>query len=433
MSAPAEKLGPIALAPGVTRRHVLCYLFAALVSIGLFTYLVALTPYVMRVHLSLPEARHGTVAGWLQFWQEIVLLSVIGLWGALSDRIGRRAVYIAGFAICAAAYVLYPLASGTSELLAYRLVFGVGIAAMAAMLATVLADYPAEDSRGKLIGLAFFLNGVGSVAFFVFMTRLPTFYAAHGADDIAAGRYAYFTVAAIALLAAVVMLGLKPGRPDQIAQRESIWRLAASGLNAARNARIALAYGSAFAARADMALISLFLSLWVMQSAVAQGSTSTAAAAQVGATIGIAQGAAVLWAPLFGWLGDRMDRTWHLALAFALGVVGYGWIAAIDNPLAGTATFALIALGIGQSSTILASTLLLGQEAPVTLRGSIFGVQSFIGGLGILAISAVGGRLFDAFGAHSPFLLMAIANGVVLLWAALLAVARPEAQTVHAR
>lgn len=416
-AAPTERLGPIELAPGVRRRHVLCYLFAALVSIGLFTYLVALTPYVLRVNLALPESRHGAVSGLLQFWQEILVLAVVGAWGALSDRLGRRPVYVAGFAICAAAYVLYPLATGVPELVAYRLVFGLGLAAMAAMLSTVLADYPAEGSRGKLIGVSFLLNGVGSVVFFVFLTRLPALYGARGLDEVQAGRAAYFTVAAVAVVAALVMLGLKPGRPDRVTERKPLLRLAGDGVAAGRNPRIALAYGSAFAARADMALITLFLSLWIMQSAIATGATSAAAAARVGATVGIAQGVAVIWAPVFGWLGDRMNRTTHLVIAFLLACIGYGWIGLLDSPLGPGAMPALIALGIGQSSTILASTLILGQEAPPALRGSVFGVQSFVGGVGILVVSAVGGRLFDGLGAQSPFLLMSAINAIVLGWA----------------
>jgi MFS family permease len=416
MSDQARRLGPIELAPGVTRRHVTCYLFAALVSIGLFTYLTALTPYVLRVNLGIPDERHGQASGMLQFWQEILVLAVVGWWGAASDRVGRRPVYVAGFLICAIAYALYPLAQDLWQLTASRLVFGLGLAAMAAMLSTVLADYPTESSRGKLIGVSFLLNGVGSVVFFVFLTKLPQAYAATGATGIEAGRYAYFTVAGIALLAALVMLGLKGGRPAQAAERRPLLELAREGCAAARNPRIALAYGSAFAARADMALITLFLALWTTQSAIAQGATPAQAAARVGATVGISQGIAVLWAPLFGWLGDRMDRTRHLVIAFALAAIGYGWIGVTGDILGTAAMPALVALGVGQASTILASTLILGQEAPTALRGSVFGVQSFVGGVGILVISWLGGIAFDRVGPGAPFVLMCVVNAVVLLW-----------------
>lgn len=165
MSVGSQRLGPIPLADGVRRSHALCYLFAAFISIGLFTYLTALSPYVFRVNLGIPDGEQGQLSGQLQFWQEIVLLAVIGGWGALSDRIGRRAVYASGFLILAVAYALYPFAESTSTLMAYRLVFALGVAATSAMLATIAGDYPLEQGRARFVGLSFFLNGVGSVLF----------------------------------------------------------------------------------------------------------------------------------------------------------------------------------------------------------------------------------------------------------------------------
>lgn len=417
MADDTHRFGPITLASGVASRHLLCYLFAALVSIGLFTYLTALTPYVLRVNLRIADARHGEVSGMLQFWQEIVVLGVVGLWGGLSDRIGRRPVYVLGFLVCALAYTLYPLATDLVQLTAFRLLFGVGIAAMAAMLATVLADYPTEASRGKLTGLSFLLNGIGSVCFFVFLTRLPQIYSMAGASERDAGQYAYFTVAAIALLAAIVMLGLKGGRPGGAMRNDGLRTILQRGLQAGRRPRVALAFGSAFAARGDMALITLFLALWTTQAAISAGATAAEATMRVGMTVGIAQGTAVLWAPLFGWLGDRIDRLTLLLLGFALAVAGYAWIGLTQQIAAPGAIPALVMLGIGQSSTILASSVLLAQEAPPESRGAVFGLQSFVGGIGILAISAVGGVAFDELGPQSPFLLMATVNLLIVVWA----------------
>ena len=152
-----ERLGFITLAPGVLRRHARCYLFAAFVSIGLFAYLPAMTPFVLKVNLALPTGEQGMATGILQSWQEIVILVVISLWGALSDRIGRRPVYVTGFLLIAGGYVLYPLAHSMPLARGVPL-FGCAVAALGAMLATVLADYPAESSRGRLTGVAFFLN-----------------------------------------------------------------------------------------------------------------------------------------------------------------------------------------------------------------------------------------------------------------------------------
>ena len=273
MNEPVQTLGPIRLAPGVRRVHVCAYLFAAFVSIGLFTYLATLTPYILAVHLRIPPGAQGVVTGTLQVWQEIVMLGLLGFWGAMSDRLGRRPVYVAGFLVLALAYGLYPTAGSLTELTAYRLVFGVALAALTAMLAAVVADYADEDSRGKLTGFSYLLNGIGAVLSFVLLSRLPGVFAAEGADPVQAGRYTYWTVAGIALLAAGVMLALKPGRPVQVRDRTSVGLLLRDGVLAARNPRISLAYLGAFAARADMAAISLFLTLWIVQAATSSGAS----------------------------------------------------------------------------------------------------------------------------------------------------------------
>lgn len=429
MNDPSARLGPIYLAPGVARGHVLCFLFASFVTIGLFTYLTLLTPYILNVNLGLAKDQQGQVSGLLQFSQEIVILLCIGWWGAMSDRVGRRTVFIAGFVILALAFALYSFANSTPELLGYRLIYGIGLAAASTMLATVLADYPAERSRGTLIGFSFLLNGLGSVFFFVVLSRLPAVYAEQGADQLWSGRLAYLTVAGIALISAFVMLGLKPGVTGKTTDKKPILRLLTEGLRAARNPRIALSYGSAFAARADLAMVTLFLSLWVVQQGNAAGLTPVQTAAAGGLAIGISQGVATLFAPVLGILSDKLNRVTVMIIAFGIAAVGYGWISVTDSflTLGWHNLPALAILGMGLSGAILASTLLLGQEASEELRGSIFGVQAFCGALGILVISAGGGWLFDNVGPWVPFFAMAVCNALIFFGACVLRVVSPGA------
>jgi MFS family permease len=405
--------------PGVTRGHVGAYLWAAFVSIGIFTYITALQPYLLQVNVGIPVEQRGAVSGNLQFWQEIITLLCVGLFGAWSDRVGRRIVYITGFLVTGLAYAAYPFADDVGQLLIYRVIYAVGVAALGGMLATVLADYPVDADRGKLTGISFFLNAVGALIFFAVLTRLPEMYQGFGATETEAGRFAYLTIAAVCVLSALVMLGLKPGPPDQVTERLPLRILLAQGLAAGRKPRVALAYAASFAARADLVIVALFLSLWVQTAAIADGATAAEASSRQGALFGIVQGCAMLWAPVFGWMADKLDRVTLVIIATVLSIVGYGWMGFTTDPAIGGAAFGAAAmLGVGQASGILASQVLIAQEAPRAIRGAVIGMVGFFGALGILAISKIGGITFDEWRPGSPFIIMAAANVLLLGYAA---------------
>jgi MFS family permease len=413
----SARLGPVQLAPGVSPRHALCYLWAAFVTIGLFTYLTALQPYILGVNLGIPPERRGAISGSLYFWQEVLALLVIGVIGAWSDRVGRRAVFVIGFLIMALAYAVYPFATVYSDLLAYRLIFALSVATLAGMLLAVLADYPAEQDRGKLTGVAVFLNSLGALLFLAVLTRLPAVFRDAGLSELWSGRASYLCAAAVCLLSAFVMLGLRPGRPEKIGASTRLSALLFQGAAAARQPRIALAYAASFMARADIVIVTLFLALWAQNAALADGLPPAEAAKRMGMLFGIIQGTSLLWAPVFGWLADRMNRVTSVIIAVVLSIIGYGWIGLAEDPLHISALPAAAIVGAGQVSALLANQVLVGQEAPAPIRGAIMGMVGFCAALGILFISKVGGLAFDQWMPGAPFVIMALANLALLLFA----------------
>jgi MFS family permease len=245
---------------------------------------------------------------------------------------------------------------------------------------------------------------------------LPEIYQAQGATEIWAGHYSFLTIAALAFVAAIVMTGLKPGRPEGVEEKTPVLQLIKEGMKAASNKRIGVAYLGAFAARADMAIITLFLILWVVQSSDAAGLSTAEAQARAGMFVGVCSLAAVVWAPVFGIIADKIDRLTLCIVGFGLAALGYGWLGILPDVLSFTVVIpTLIVVGIGQSSTQLACTVLLGEECPPAYRGSVFGVQAFFGAIGILAISSGGGYLFDLVSPAAPFIAVAVANGLVCI------------------
>ena len=258
-------MGPIRLVPGVRPKHALSFLLAAMLGICLTTYISTITPYVLAVNLGLPNDQQGQVSGLALFAGECVLLLSSSFIGAYSDRIGRRGMFVGGLVVLAAGYVLFGFVSDVTTLVAARVFLSVGIAVVNVMISALMVDYPAEESRGKLVAMAGIAIGMGNILIGVVFLRLPEFFAVDGVSKLTAGRYTMFSMSALALLLAIIVhFGLKGGRPDKAVEHEPFRQRLAMGIRAGReNARLLLAYFSAFVARGDLVVIGTFYALWL--------------------------------------------------------------------------------------------------------------------------------------------------------------------------
>ena len=149
---------------------------------------------------------------------------------------------------------------------------------------------------------------------------------------------------------------------------------------------------------------------------------------------GVLQLAALVFAPVMGYLTDRISRVASLALACGLALVGYTWMGLLDTPMGPSAYPAAIVLGMGQVGAILAATALVGQEVPKRLTGSVSGAFTIFGAIGILLSTKVGGWLFDTWMPGAPFIMTGVANGLIMLAAFALIAAghgRPAAEAAE--
>jgi len=412
----AYKVGPIVLASDVAPRHAWSFLVAAFLSIGLMTFIAVGQTYILNVNLRIPESQQGGITGELIAWTEVVALLLFIPAGIVVDRISRRAVYAAGFLLLAITYAVYPYAQSVGDLFLYRCsVYALGFVAITAALSTVLVDYPAERSRGKLVAIVGFLCGLGVAVIQGFGT-LPTVFTGLGMNDLEAGRATHFIIAGLCIGAAVlVAVGLKPGVPAHVRHRPSIRELFVSGFAEARNARVLLAYSAAFIARGDQAVNAFFLILWGTLAGKAAG-MPPADALKAGTLMFVsAQVAALVWAPILGPLLDRLDRVTALAICMLLAAIGNLSLLMLADPLAGYAIIFFILLGIGQVSVFLSAQSLIGQEAPAQKRGSVLGAFNLSGAVGILLITWIGGHLFDAIHPSAPFVVVGSINILLML------------------
>lgn len=425
-NAAGIRIGPIQLAPGVTRWNFWSFMYASFISIGMLAGLNIMQPYVLTEILKLPSDVQGTVSGNLGVWQEVIALLLINPCGWLSDRIGRRPLMTVGILFCGIGMALYPFATTVEELTAYRVLFAIGSAAIAAMIAVVGNDYPDESSRGILIGLSNSMNGVGVLFMTFVIAQIPAVLTGGGTDAVTAGRVMFLVSAALCAISVVWFhFGLQGGTPHASEEKPEWKVLMLSGVKAARNPRILLSYGAAFIARADMAITGMFLSLWAVAAAPEAGMNTADALARGGMLLGIVSLIGMVWVGIFGWLMDRMNRVTGVALAMGLAGIGYTSMLLVTSPLDFSMMPWFILMSLGQNSVMCASVTLVGQEAAPEERGAIVSMNGFFGAAGIFFAFAIGGRLFDAYAPSAPFVMAGVVQAVLCVVALLVRLMSP--------
>lgn len=408
-------LGPLSFAPGFTRANIGTVSFAAYSTIAVLTFMSFVQPYVLTEILRIPAERQGTLTGNLAAIQEIVVILTMGFFGAWSDRVGRRRVFIIGYLLLALGYCIYPLASTESQLMLYRAMFGVGAACAPIMLSILIQDSCQEGSRGKWVAWNSLFTGLGVISMALLLAKTPEWYRNLGADPVMAGRYAFWTTSTICLLVPIVLwFGVRSGVTEPASRRNIFGRIGEGFQAGMQNPRLAVAYGAAFVGRGDLVVISTFLSLWVVQYGREHGVPTAEALTEAGKLFGIVQTAALLWAYCMGMIADRVNRMTGLCIALTLATAGYALMGLIENPLGRGMIPAAILMGVGEISVLIAAGALLGQEARPEIRGAVVGVFGLLGGVGILFVTYVGGLVFDGLGRTAPFVMVGLLNFVLL-------------------
>lgn len=366
---------------------------------------------------------------------------------------------------------------------------------------------PASSHAGtsQLAGLVGMFTGTGALLALAVFLPLPAYFQSREASPAHSVQYSFYIVAAVAFLVAIgIFLGLRnlPGEDHKsffalfrntdskldteantnaTSSRTSYIDLLLSSLRlGVTDSTITLAYLGGFVARASSVAISLFIPLFVNAYFVRTGLCHSnpsnlpdvkreceRAYKLAAALSGIAETAALVCAPLFGWLGGKVGKgkaEWPLLGASAVGVIGYVLFGFLKSPDAfhgkddggRWAMLAVVLIGVSQIGSIVCSLALLGrgvnqggsekteasgipqtqepdagETAPLLsgssapkpskegdrshLKGSIAGIYSLAGGAGILLLTKAGGALFDSWTPGAPFFIMAIFNATLLV------------------
>jgi MFS family permease len=419
---PINRFLGLTLSEGITRLNMIAFYWACMLGILLSTFLPQMQPLLLSEFLFIPKAEQGAISGNLSFWGEIAVIASVGIWGPVSDRIGRRPVMATAFLLMAFSTALSARATEYMHLFEARLVFGLGVAAFSCMVGALVADYVCNESRGKGAGYLGMSNGFGAMITVLFLLKLPFILNNNLGFDLKTSTIlTYDSVVAITILSAVFMwFGLSKKQSHSEEKSEGFLILARDGILAAKDHGIALAYGASFVARGNLVVVGTFFTLWLSQYGVNElGLSSTEALSKAGTMIAIAQGCALLGAPLFGIMADKFDRVWAMILTLAISALGYSATIFVDNPFGGFMIGCAILIGLGEVGCIISSSVLIAQQAPKRIRGAVLGFFNLTGALGIMFASKVGGSLYDSWTEAAPFVIFGAFATLVLVWALL--------------
>ncbi|MBT5542377.1 MAG: MFS transporter [Gammaproteobacteria bacterium] len=404
--------------PNVGRMNALSFFPVAMLNTSVFAFMNFMQPYILSEHLGIARGIQGTVVGSISTMQELIILSLTALMGALADKLGRQPVFSLGLLLMSVAYFCFPLATELYHLYLIRALFAIGVSAASTVLIIYTGDYPQEKSRAKWNGFMGLFQGLGITITSLFLTKMPAIFQEKGFDAIQSGTYTLWIGTFICLTAAILVATmLKPGSRQSKPSRSSLKDLFRDGLFAAKSdSRIRLAFVASAAARGDIFVVGIFTFLWMSNFALDNGLSINQGYARGAFVIPIIAGTVLITSPIFGFIMDRIDRIYGVMIAFSLSTIGYTMMGLVNDPMSNTIIPIAIILGAGEGACIISSTTLIGKTAPITIRGTVFGAFAMCGAIGQIIAGGVGGILFDYI-YTGPFLLMGGMNFLVLLMA----------------
>ena len=307
-------------------------------------------------------------------------------WGSLSDRIGPRRVVLLGAVVLAASLAL---ASRTTSLLAFQLVFGIGVGgAASAVFAPMMACVTGWFDTHRSLAVSLVSAGMGMAP----MTMSPL------AAWLITGHDWRATMEIIAAVAAAIMLpvALLVRRPPALGG-DGEAALAAAG------DEVAMTTGQAL--RSPQFIVLLLTNFFccathsgpiihTVSYAVTCGIPMIAAV-----SIYSVEGLAGMGGRIaFGALGDRFGAKRVLVaglLVQSIGALGYVAAADLAGFYAAAALFGFIYAGVMPLYAVIAR-----ENFPLRMMGMVIGGTAMAGSLGMAAGPVAGGLIYDAVGSY---------------------------------
>ena len=307
-------------------------------------------------------------------------------WGSLSDRIGPRFVVILGTLVLSASLAL---ASRTTSLLAFQLLFGVGVGgAAAAIFAPMMACVTGWFTTHRSLAVSLVSAGMGMapVTMSPLAAWLSTSHDWRTTLSIIAGvAHVLMTPAALLVRRPPARL---PGADASTEQRSGTGDLTVG--QALRSPQFAILLLTNFFCCATHSGPIIHTVSYAVTCGIPM-----MAAVSIYSVEGIA---GLLGRIGFGFLGDRFGAKPVLVLgllAQSLGALGYVFAGNLGSFYAAAALFGFIYAGVMPLYAVIAR-----ENFPMRMMGTVIGGTAMAGSLGMATGPVIGGLIYDAAGSY---------------------------------
>jgi len=193
-------------------------------------------------------------------------------------------------------------------------------------------------------------------------------------------------------------------------------RVKASFRVVSNNYALKLTYAAGFITRANLAIPSTILIVWMVSISEQFGYTPLQATARGGLIMMVGSLCSLTSFYIIGIILDRVGRIPVFITTLTITGIAYILIATVDNPFSNVMFLYVSLLGFSKNGAIVANNTLASDIAPKELMGSVLGGLNTMGTIGIIFFLQLSGYLFDNISAQSPFLIKGSIDFLFGLW-----------------
>lgn len=317
------------------------------------------------------------------------------IWGALSDRIGRKPLILFGLLGFSTTFILFGLAGSYTQMLIYRILAGMISAAAVPTVTAMVADWLPPEERSKGMGII----GAGVGLSFVFGPAIGGFLGQFHYS------YPFFASGILALITFFFVLVMLP-ESLPVEKRSHVVRDKRGNPLQAVTGPLSLMYNLLFIVSFVFAGFEAVFALYINEL---YGLTSTDLGYMflvMGVIAAIVQG---------GMIG-RMVKSLGDPTVLAIGLLLYvlGFVLVNFSTSFWTFAFVLSFFGAGQGMIRATSSAMITQRTTQG-QGVTSGTMSSMDSLGRILGPLVAGYLYE-YSSHSPFIMGAVLVGLLFIW-----------------